>query len=84
MSRKSKETLRPGESSPIGSHASASQADGAIKSHSNRPVGLWRLDWPLTLFLVMVTMVAYLPAWNGMPRGVRSGFTWANFSGRWI
>jgi hypothetical protein len=67
MSRKPKETLGPGKSSPIGSRAAALQADGSIKSDSNQPVGLWRQDWPLTLLLVIVTMVAYLPAWNGMP-----------------
>lgn len=67
MNRKSKETVRPGKSPPIGSLASALRADGSIKSDSKQPVGLWRQDWLLTLLLVIVTMVAYLPAWNGMP-----------------
>jgi hypothetical protein len=30
-------------------------------------VELWRQDWLLALLLVIVTMMAYMPAWNGTP-----------------
>jgi protein O-mannosyl-transferase len=67
MSRKSKETVRPGKRSPTGSLGSALQADGTSKLGSNRSAGLWCQGWLLTLLLVIVTILAYLPAWNGMP-----------------
>ena len=38
-----------------------------FKLGANQPLGLWRQDWLLTLLLVIVTMLAYLPAWNGTP-----------------
>ncbi len=38
-----------------------------IKLGSNQPLGLWRKDWQLTLLLVIVAMLTYLPAWNGTP-----------------
>jgi protein O-mannosyl-transferase len=37
------------------------------KSDSDQPVELWRRDWVLSLILMVVTMVAYLPAWHGTP-----------------
>ena len=33
----------------------------------DRTLELWRQDWLLTLLLVLVTILAYLPAWNGTP-----------------
>lgn len=37
------------------------------KSGSDQPAGLWRRDWLLSLLLVIVTLLAYLPVWNGTP-----------------
>jgi hypothetical protein len=34
---------------------------------STPPAGLWRRDWLLSLLLVIVTLLAYLPVWNGTP-----------------
>jgi protein O-mannosyl-transferase len=36
-------------------------------SQERQPGELWRQDWLLALLLAIVTMVAYLPAWNGSP-----------------
>jgi protein O-mannosyl-transferase len=38
-----------------------------FKFGSNQPAGLWRRDWLLSLLLVIVTLLAYLPVWNGTP-----------------
>src|ERR1700730_871732 len=67
MKSKSKETPRPGTSPATGSLPSASENHGAIRLYPNQPASSWRRDWPLALLLVIVTMVAYLPAWNGTP-----------------
>jgi hypothetical protein len=67
MRRKSKIAVRPGKSSAVGSRAAASETHGSVKWDCNRPVGLWCQDWLLALLLVIVTMVAYLPAWSGTP-----------------
>jgi hypothetical protein len=37
------------------------------KSGSDQPAGLWRRDWLLGLLLVIVTLLVYLPVWNGSP-----------------
>jgi protein O-mannosyl-transferase len=37
------------------------------KSGSDQPARLWRRDWLLSLLLVIVTLLAYLPVWNGTP-----------------
>jgi protein O-mannosyl-transferase len=39
----------------------------SIASQEGKPGELWRQDWLLALLLVVVTMVAYLSAWNGTP-----------------
>jgi tetratricopeptide (TPR) repeat protein len=39
----------------------------SIRLDTRQPTRLWRQDWLLTLLLVIVTTVAYLPAWNGTP-----------------
>ena len=67
MKRKSKETASPGKSSTVGSLSAASDTHGVIKLDLNQPASSWRWDWPLALLLVTVTMVAYLPSWNGTP-----------------
>jgi hypothetical protein len=68
MSRKSKEATSPGQGSAVGAHPASETHDPIqIKLGSNQPLGLWRQDWLLTLLLVIVTMLAYLPAWNGTP-----------------
>ena len=68
MSRKSKEATGPGKGSAIGAHPASETHDPIkFKLGSNQPLGLWRQDWLLTLLLVIVTMLAYLPAWNGTP-----------------
>jgi Flp pilus assembly protein TadD len=67
MKRKSKETASPGKSSAAGSLSAASDTHGAIMLDPNHPASWWRRDWPLALLLVVVTMVAYLPARNGTP-----------------
>jgi hypothetical protein len=36
-------------------------------SQERQPGELWRQDWLLALLLAIMTMVAYLPAWNGSP-----------------
>jgi protein O-mannosyl-transferase len=33
----------------------------------NQPAGVWRRDWLLSLLLVIATLLAYLPVWNGTP-----------------
>ena len=68
MSRKSKEATSPGKGSAVGAHPASETHDPIkFKLGSNQPLGLWRQDWLLTLLLVIVTMLAYLPAWNGTP-----------------
>jgi protein O-mannosyl-transferase len=67
MRRKSKIAARPGKSSAVGSRAAASETHGSVKWDCNQPGGLWCQDWLLTLLLVILTMVAYLPAWSGTP-----------------
>src|SRR5262245_54015546 len=39
----------------------------STKTDSAQPVGLSRLDWVLSLLLLVLTMAAYLPAWHGTP-----------------
>jgi protein O-mannosyl-transferase len=36
-------------------------------SQEEQPGEFWRKDWLFALLLVIVTIVAYLPAWNGSP-----------------
>jgi tetratricopeptide (TPR) repeat protein len=67
MSRKSNETARPGKSSAVGSQAVAKEIHDSIDLNCSHPVGLWRQDWLLALLLVIVTITAYLPSWNGTP-----------------
>ena len=67
MSRKSKATDRAREESLIGDGLAASEIRGAITFDSAQTVEWWRRDWVLALLLVIVTMFAYLPAWNGTP-----------------
>jgi hypothetical protein len=67
MSRKSKEADRAGKGYVIGAGAAASAMDAAVRTDFRHPVEWWRRDWLWALFLVIVTMLAYLPAWNGTP-----------------
>jgi Flp pilus assembly protein TadD len=67
MSRKLKETALLKEGSNVSSHAAAAQTQSSIKLASTERVGPWRQDWLLSLLLVILTMAAYLPAWNGTP-----------------
>jgi tetratricopeptide (TPR) repeat protein len=63
MSRKSKEVDRSGKGSPIGAGVAASAIDTSIRFDSK----WWREDWLWAFLLVTVTILAYLPAWNGTP-----------------
>ena len=67
MSRKSKQTARARKGSAVGSRVTASETRGSIGLDCKQPVELWRQDWLLALLLVIVTMMAYMPAWNGTP-----------------
>ena len=67
MSRKSKQTARARKRSAVGSRVAASETQGSIGLDSKQPVELWRQDWLLALLLVIVTMMAYTPAWSGTP-----------------
>jgi protein O-mannosyl-transferase len=67
MSRKSKEADRAGKGSAIGAGMAVSATDAPMRFGSKEPVKWWRRDWALALLLVIVTMLAYLPAWNGTP-----------------
>ena len=67
MSRKSKQTARARKGSTVGSRVAASETRGSIGLDCKQPVELWRQDWLLALLLVIVTMMAYMPAWNGTP-----------------
>src|SRR5271157_4449386 len=67
MSRKSKQTARARKGSAVGSRVAASETQGSIGLDSKQPVELWRQDWLLALLLVIVTMMAYTPAWSGTP-----------------
>jgi protein O-mannosyl-transferase len=42
-------------------------ADSRANLDSNKPVELCRNDWLFGLLLVIVTLLIYLPAWNGTP-----------------
>src|ERR1700759_215916 len=66
MSRKSKAPDRGREESLPRVGLAPPEVDGAIPIDS-APVEWWRRDWVLALLLVIVTMFAYLPAWNGTP-----------------
>jgi hypothetical protein len=53
---------------PIRSSSSVYKTDSnKFKLGSNQPAGLRRRDWLLSLLLVIVTILVYLPAWNGTP-----------------
>ena len=67
MSRKFKETALLKEGSQVSSHAAAAQTQSSVELDPTERVGLRRQDWLLSLLLVILTMVAYLPAWNGTP-----------------
>jgi protein O-mannosyl-transferase len=67
MSRRRKETARTGRGFAAGSPSAAPEIHGPIKLSSHQPIGLAPQDWLLTLLLVILTMTAYLPAWNGTP-----------------
>jgi protein O-mannosyl-transferase len=67
MSRKSKGADRAGKGSVIGAGLAASAMNTSIGFHSKKAVEWWRRDWLLALLLVIVTMLAYLPAWSGTP-----------------
>jgi|ERR1700730_18884593 hypothetical protein len=67
MSRKFKETALLKEGSQVSSHAAAAQTQSSVELAPTERVGLRRQDWLLSLLLVILTMVAYLPAWNGTP-----------------
>jgi protein O-mannosyl-transferase len=67
MSRKSTRTARRGKPLAVSSQPTASETHGSAKTDSDRPAELWRQDLVLSLLLVVVTMVAYLPAWQGTP-----------------
>jgi len=67
MSRKSKQTARARKGSTVGSRVAASETQRSIALDCKQPVELWRRDWLLALLLVIVTMMAYMPAWNGTP-----------------
>jgi tetratricopeptide (TPR) repeat protein len=67
MRRKSEEAPRPEKESAVGPRAAVSESHGSIPLASDQTVGLRRQDWWLSLLLVIVTMTAYLPAWNGTP-----------------
>jgi len=41
--------------------------DSPANLYSNQPAPLWRKDWLFGLLLLIVIMLAYLPAWNGTP-----------------
>lgn len=65
MSSKSNRTAHRGKTLPGSSHLIAPEIPGSAKSNPDQPVGVWRQDWVLGLLLVVVTTVAYLPAWHG-------------------
>jgi protein O-mannosyl-transferase len=67
MSRKSKATDRARKGSFTETGLAASEIRGAITFDFAQTVEWWRRDWALALLLVIVTMFAYLPAWNGTP-----------------
>jgi tetratricopeptide (TPR) repeat protein len=69
MSPKSNEPNRLRKGSGIGPRGSAAETHAATKPEpdSNQSSGLARQDWLLALLLAIVTMLAYLPAWNGTP-----------------
>jgi len=67
MSRKSKEADRAGKGSATEAGLAAAEVQAPIGFDSRQPVEWWRRDWLWALLLVIVTMLAYLPAWNGTP-----------------
>jgi Tfp pilus assembly protein PilF len=67
MSSKSNKTAQRGKTLAGSSHLIASEIPGSAKSNPDQTVGVWHQDWVLGLLLVVVTTVAYLPAWHGTP-----------------
>jgi tetratricopeptide (TPR) repeat protein len=67
MSRKSKGADRAGEGSAIGTDLAASALDASMRFDSKQSIKWWRWDWLWALLLIIVTMLAYFPAWNGTP-----------------
>jgi protein O-mannosyl-transferase len=67
MSSKSKEADRAGKGSATETGLPATEVRAPIRLDSRQPIEWWRRDWLLALLLVIVTILAYLPAWNGTP-----------------
>ena len=67
MSRKSVRNGFLGRGETVGAYAVVSEAPVSIGSDSKQLARWWRRDWVFGVVLVIVTFMAYLPAWRGAP-----------------